>query len=73
MTTTHFIDLFWSFRSPCSYPAVPGAIRLERGYAVQVRLRPVVPLPVRDPAFFSPENLRRVRHIKSSKKARLIF
>ena len=57
------IDLFWSFRSPYSYLAVPGAIRLERDYPVQVRFRPVLPLAVRDPAFFSPDNMKRGRYI----------
>ncbi len=60
---TALIDLFWSFRSPYSYLAVPGAIRLERDYKVQIRFRPVLPLAVRDPAFFSPDNLKRARYI----------
>lgn len=57
------IDLFWSFRSPYSYLAVPGAVRLEQDFDVQVRFRPVLPLAVRDPAFFSPDNLKRARYI----------
>jgi 2-hydroxychromene-2-carboxylate isomerase len=63
MPTQTTIDLFWSFRSPYSYLAVPGAIRLERDFDVQVRFRPVLPLAVRDPAFFSPDNLKRARYI----------
>lgn len=63
MAQSHTIDLFWSFRSPYSYLAVPGAIRLERDFDVQVRFRPVLPLAVRDPAFFSPDNLKRARYI----------
>lgn len=57
------IDLFWSFRSPYSYLATPGAIALERDFGVNVRLRPVLPLAVRDPAFFNPDNTRRARYI----------
>jgi 2-hydroxychromene-2-carboxylate isomerase len=58
------VDLFWSFRSPYSYLAVPGAIRLEKDFRVKVRFRPVLPLAVRDPSFFSPDNLKRARYIR---------
>ncbi len=58
------VDLFWSFRSPYSYLAVPGAIRLERDFNVKVRFRPVLPLAVREPSFFSPDNLKRARYIR---------
>lgn len=58
------IDLFWSFRSPYSYLAVPGAMRLEKDFRVKVRFRPVLPLAVREPAFFSPDNLKRAKYIR---------
>jgi 2-hydroxychromene-2-carboxylate isomerase len=58
------VDLFWSFRSPYSYLAVPGAIRLERDFRVRVRFRPVLPLAVREPSFFSPDNVKRARYIR---------
>ena len=58
------IDLFWSFRSPYSYLAVPAAIRLEKDFKVKVRFRPVLPLAVRDPSFFSPDNLKRAKYIR---------
>lgn len=58
------VDLFWSFRSPYSYLAVPGALRLERDFRVEVRFRPVLPLAVRDPSFFSPDNLKRAKYIR---------
>lgn len=57
------VDLFFSFRSPYSYLATPGARALADDYAVHVRLRPVLPLAVRQPGFFSPENLKRARYI----------
>ena len=57
------VDLFWSFRSPYSYLAVPGAQRLEQDFRVTVRFRPVLPLAVRDPAFFNPDNAKRARYI----------
>jgi len=58
------VDLFWSFRSPYSYIAVPGAIRLEKDFRVKVRFRPVLPLAVREPSFFSPDNLKRAKYIR---------
>jgi 2-hydroxychromene-2-carboxylate isomerase len=57
------IDLFWSFRSPYSYLAVPGAQRLDEDFRVRVAFRPVLPLAVREPGFFSPDNLKRARYI----------
>jgi hypothetical protein len=62
MTST--VDLFWSFRSPYSYLAMPGAMRLEQDFAVEVRFRPVLPLAVRDPSFFSADNLKRAKYIR---------
>jgi 2-hydroxychromene-2-carboxylate isomerase len=58
------VDLFWSFRSPYSYLAVPGAIRLGQDFDVTVRFRPVLPLAVRDPSFFNPDNVKRARYIR---------
>jgi len=58
------IDLFWSFRSPYSYLAMPGACKLEHDFDVELRLRPVLPLAVREPGFFSPDNLKRARYIR---------
>jgi 2-hydroxychromene-2-carboxylate isomerase len=58
------VDLFWSFRSPYSYLATPGALKLEQDFEVKVRFRPVLPLAVRDPAFFNPDNLKRARYIR---------
>ena len=58
------IDLFFSFRSPYSYLATPGALQLERDFDVTVRLRPVLPIAVRQPsALFTEDNLKRVRYI----------
>ena len=58
------VDLFWSFSSPYSYLAVPGAIELEREFDVKVHFRPVLPLAVRDPGFFSPDNVKRAKYIR---------
>lgn len=46
------VDLFWSFRSPYSYLAVPRVVALQAEYDVEFRVRPVYPLAVRDATFF---------------------
>ena len=46
------VDLFWSFRSPYSYLAVPRVVSLEARFDVEFRVRPVYPLAVRDASFF---------------------
>ncbi len=46
------VDLFWSFRSPYSYLVLPRTCALVEAFDVDVRLRPVYPLAVRDATFF---------------------
>ena len=48
---TLFVDLFFSFRSPYSYLAIPKTMGLVADYDVTVNLRPVYPLAVRVPGF----------------------
>jgi len=50
------IDLFWSFRSPYSYLATPRLSEMARTYDLDVHVRPVYPLAVRQGAFFSQVN-----------------
>ena len=57
------VDLFWSFRSPYSYLATPEAVKLPKRFHIELRFRPVLPLAVRQPGFFSPENLKRAKYI----------
>jgi 2-hydroxychromene-2-carboxylate isomerase len=57
------VNLFYSFRSPYSYLATPGALALEQDFAVRVALRPVFPLALRQPDFFNPDNLKRAKYI----------
>ena len=47
------VDVFWSFRSPYSYLLVPRLIELERDWDARVRVRPVLPIAVRQPDFFA--------------------
>ncbi len=51
----HF-DLFWSFRSPYSYLATKRLVRLVDEYAVEARVRVVLPIAVRIPGFFQRVN-----------------
>ena len=58
------VDIYWSFRSPYSYLATPDMLALGQRYNVEVNFRPVFPIAVRDPEFFSPENAKRGRYIQ---------
>jgi len=50
------VEVFWSFRSPYSYLATGRLVELEKRYEVEVRVRPVLPLAVREPDFFQRVN-----------------
>ena len=50
------VDLFFSFRSPYSYLALPKTMKMVADYDVTVNLRPVYPLAVRVPGFFKRTN-----------------
>src|SRR5262249_27708827 len=50
------VDLFFSFRSPYSYLALPKTAAIVADYDVAVNLRPVYPLAVREPGFFKKTN-----------------
>jgi len=60
---TASVDVYWSFRSPYSYLATPGMLALRRDFDVEVNLRVVLPLAVRQPDFFNPENAKRAGYI----------
>ncbi|NJS14092.1 MAG: 2-hydroxychromene-2-carboxylate isomerase [Sphingopyxis sp.] len=45
-------DLFWSFRSPYSYLAIGRYRALAESHDVDITVRPVYPLAVRQPDFF---------------------
>lgn len=51
------VDVFWSFRSPYSRLVTADLLQLREDYAVEVQLRVVLPLAVRNPqALFDPAN-----------------
>ena len=60
---TLFVDLFFSFRSPYSYLAMPKTMKLVADYDVTVNLRPVYPLAVRVPGFFKRANPQFARYV----------
>jgi 2-hydroxychromene-2-carboxylate isomerase len=57
------VDLFFSFRSPYSYLALPKTRKLVADYDVTVNLRPVYPLAVRVPGFFKRANPQFARYV----------
>jgi 2-hydroxychromene-2-carboxylate isomerase len=46
-------ELYWSFRSPYSYLVTPRLLALERSHDVRAVVRPVYPIAVRQPDFFT--------------------
>jgi 2-hydroxychromene-2-carboxylate isomerase len=57
------VDLFFSFRSPYSYLALPKTLKLVADYDAAVNLRPVYPLAVRVPGFFKRANPQFARYV----------
>ena len=45
-------DLFWSFRSPYCYLALDRILAIRRDYDIEVVVRPIYPMAVRQPDFF---------------------
>ena len=50
------VNVYWSFRSPYSYLATGRLMELGKRYALDVGVRPVLPLAVREPDFFQKVN-----------------
>lgn len=50
------LDIYWSFRSPYCYLALDRILSLTRTYDVEVGVRPVYPLAIRTPEFFTRSN-----------------
>src|SRR4051794_8271063 len=57
------VDLFFSFRSPYSYLALPKTLKLVADFDATVNLRPVYPLAVRVPGFFKRANPQFLRYV----------
>lgn len=71
---TETVDVFWSFRSPYSYLATPDLMRLRDDYDVEVKLRVVLPLALRNPdAVFDPSNKKPALYIGLDSRRRAEF
>ena len=57
------VDLYYSFRSPYSYLALPKTMKLVADHDAVVNLRPVYPLAVREPGFFKRTNPKFARYV----------
>lgn len=63
-------DLYWSFRSPYCYLALDRILAIRRDHDVEVEVRPVYPMAVRDPGFFKRTSpLYRPYHTLDSRRA----
>lgn len=62
-------DLYWSFRSPYCYLALPRLLQIHAEYDVDITVRPIYPIAVRSPDFFKHvhPNYRRY-HLLDSKR-----
>lgn len=59
------IDFFWSFRSHYCYLGLDRVLALEQEFPVTICIRPVYPIAIRNPEFFSqqPRDPKRWRYI----------
>ena len=63
------VDVFYSMRSPYCYLLTPRLVELSRAPDVEVCVRPVYPLAVRDPGFFQrTDPLYRPYHLLDSRR-----
>lgn len=47
------LDVFWSFRSPYCYLALDRIFEIKQEFDIEVNVRPVWPLAIREPKFFA--------------------
>lgn len=50
------VDVYWSFRSPFCYLTLDRLLDMQRTFDLEVRIRPVYPIAVRNPQFFKTVN-----------------
>lgn len=68
------VDVFFSFRSPYSYLVTPDLLRLRNDFDINVALRPVMPIAIRDKgAVFDASDKKRPRYITMDSKRRADF
>lgn len=60
-------DLYWSMRSPYCYLVLDRIVAMRRDYEIEVNVRPVYPIAIRQPDFFKRVNrLYRSYHTRDS-------
>jgi 2-hydroxychromene-2-carboxylate isomerase len=62
MASPLVLDVYYSFRSPFSYFSTPRLVCWAEEYNLDVRLKPVLPLVVRQPEFFQNANPLMVKY-----------
>ena len=68
------VSVFWSFRSPYSYLVTPDLVRLRSDYDVDIHMRIVYPIAVRDPSLlFDPGSRNKSLYIVRDSKRRAQF
>lgn len=68
------IDVYWSFRSPYSYLATADLVELKRDYNVDVHLRVVLPIAIRNKAaLFDASNRKPTQYILMDWERRAAF
>ena len=71
---TETVDVYWSFRSPYSYLVTPDLVRLQEEFDVDVQLRIVYPIAIRDPSLlFDPSNPKKPMYIAMDSLRRAEF
>lgn len=71
---TEIIDVYWSFRSPYSYLVTPDLVRLREDYDIDVQMRIVYPIAIRDPSLlFDPGSRNKSRYIVRDSRRRAEF
>jgi 2-hydroxychromene-2-carboxylate isomerase len=71
---TETVDVYWSFRSPYSYLVTPDLVRLQEDFDVDVQIRIVYPIAIRDPSLlFDPSNPKKPMYIAMDSLRRAEF
>jgi 2-hydroxychromene-2-carboxylate isomerase len=71
---TETVDVYWSFRSPYSYLVTPDLVRLQEDFDVDVQIRIVYPIAIRDPSLlFDPSNPKKPMYIAMDSRRRAEF